>query len=291
MLQRPGTFVLVRCTDCSMVYQNPRLEPDELQAYYPREYAPYITSPWSHPNLLKRIQHLSALKQRWRIVEQWAPRRSGRRSILDIGCATGSFLAAASAEWDTVGVEFSAEAAQIARTQFGLTVHQGTLEQAPLAPGQFDVVTMWDVLEHVPNPTETLHHVHQLLRPDGILVARVPNLDAWDARVFGESWAGLDQPRHMFVTSEATLARLLHATGFVPLDYACIRIGTYGMLMLSWRFWLQQHVPAARQRAVLYRLLDNLPARLISLPLLWLMSDICNKAPLLAAIARPAPNA
>jgi SAM-dependent methyltransferase len=290
LLNLPGQFTLVRCATCSLVYQNPRLDLDELETYYPQAYDPYIASPWANPNLLKRIQHLSALKQRWRLVEQWAPRRSGKRTILDIGCATGSFLAAASAAWQTVGVEFSAEAAQRAREQFGLTVYQGSVEHAPLTPGQFDVVTMWDVLEHVPNPTETLRCAHRLLRPDGILLARVPNLDAWDARLFGDAWAGLDQPRHMFVTSEATLARLLEGTGFQPLAYGCIRIGTYGMIMLSWRFWLQQHIPVARRRALLYRLLDNLPARLLSLPLLWLMSDVFRKAPLLTAIARPVPQ-
>jgi 2-polyprenyl-3-methyl-5-hydroxy-6-metoxy-1,4-benzoquinol methylase len=290
-LKLPGLFTLVRCSECSLIYQNPRLEPHEIGAYYPPEYDPYIAPPWSHPSLLKRIQHLSGLKQRWRIIEQWAPRRNGTRSLLDIGCATGSFLATGSAEWRTVGVEFSTEAAQIAREQFGLKVYQGTVEQAPLEPGQFDVVSMWDVLEHVHDPTATLRCAHRLLRPDGILVARVPNLDAWDARIFGDSWAGLDQPRHMFITSETTLARLLYATGFEPLDYACIRIGTYGMLMLSWRFWLQQHVATERWRTVLYRLLDNLPARIISVPMLWLMSDVFTKAPLITAIARPAQGA
>jgi 2-polyprenyl-3-methyl-5-hydroxy-6-metoxy-1,4-benzoquinol methylase len=291
LLRLPGSFTLVRCTECSMVYQNPRMETHELEAYYPQEYSLYIAPPWANPNLLKRIQHLYALKQRWRLVEQWAPHRSGKRTLLDIGCATGSFLAAGSADWHTVGVEFSAGAAQTARDQYGLTVYQGSVEQAPLAAAQFDVVSMWDVLEHVPDPSRTLRHIHRLLRPDGVLVARVPNLDAWDAQMFGNSWAGLDQPRHMCVTSETTLARLLEATGFIPITYACIRIGTYGMLMLSWRFWLQQHVPDTRRRALLYRLLDNLPARIISLPLLWLMSDVFTKAPLITVIARPAQRA
>lgn len=291
LLELPGSFVLVRCAECTMLYQNPQLEPHELEAFYPQAYSPYIAPPWANPNLLKRIQHLYALKQRWRLVEQWAPRRSGKRSILDIGCATGSFLAAGSDDWQTVGVEFSAEAAQTARKHYGLTVYQGTVEQAPLASGQFDVVSMWDVLEHVPDPTRTLRIVHRLLRPDGVLVARVPNLDAWDAQVFGDCWAGLDQPRHMFVTSEATLARLLETTGFAPVAYSCIRVGTYGMLMLSWRFWLQQHAPATRWRALLYRLLDNLPARIIGMPFVWLMSDVFKKAPLITAIARPVKRA
>jgi 2-polyprenyl-3-methyl-5-hydroxy-6-metoxy-1,4-benzoquinol methylase len=286
MLCLPGIFSLVQCVECDMVYQNPRLEPHELAAYYPQHYDPFIPPPWANPDPVKRILHLYGLKRRWRLVEQWAPRRSGKRSILDIGCATGAFLAAGSADWQVVGVEPSAEAARIAQEQLGLKIYSGTIEQAPLEPGQFDVVTMWDVLEHVTNPYETLSHVKRLLRPDGVLVARVPNLDAWDARLFGHCWAGLDQPRHIFVPSEATLTRLLQKAGFTLIGRHVL-IGSYAILMLNWRLWLRQRVHSGAWHTLAYRLLDNLPARFVCLPFLWLLNNVVKKAPLITIIARP----
>jgi SAM-dependent methyltransferase len=286
LLGLPGTFHLVRCVACGLVYQNPRPGPDEMARYYPPEYDSFAPPPWAHPNPIARAVQLYGLKKRWKLVEQWAPRRGERRSILDVGCATGLFLAAGDERWQKSGVELSAHAAQFARDRFGLTVYQGTLEEATLAANSFDVITMWDVLEHVHDPLRTLNCVRALLRPDGIFVARVPNLDAWDARLWGRYWAGLDQPRHLFVPDEATLSRLLSAAGFTVLDRRCLS-GSYGVLVLSWRFWLAHTVRDARWRRLAQRAVDNLGVRLALAPLLWMVDKVVRKGPLLTIVAQP----
>jgi SAM-dependent methyltransferase len=285
LLGLPGTFQLVRCADCGLVYQNPRPTEADIGAYYPPEYDPFAAPPWANPNPLARATQLYGLKKRWALVERWAPRRDGRRDILDVGCATGVFLAGGGDGWRKVGVELTADAAQYARRTFGLTVHQGTLEQAPLTPGSFDAITFWDVLEHLHDPLRTLSRARELLRPGGILVVRVPNLDAWDARLFGRYWAGLDQPRHLFVPDSASLTRLLDQAGFVEVERRCLS-GAYGALVLSWRFWLRERIADARRRDLARRVVDNFATRLAVTPLLWVIDHVFLKGPLLAVVAR-----
>lgn len=287
LLGLPGSFTLVECQSCGLLYQNPRPTMEAIGAYYPPEYDPFVPPPWSNPNRLQQLSHLYGLKKRWGLIERYAPRRTGRRRALDVGCATGVFLAAGSDAWQKVGVELTEEAAQVARTQFGLRVHTGTLEQAPLDGEQFDVITMWDVLEHLHDPQASLRQVRSLLRPDGIFVARVPSLSAWDAQLLGRYWAGLDQPRHMFVPDEAQLTRMLEQAGFRVVDLICLG-GTYGVLMLSWRFWLRQHVGDGRLFRLGQRLLDNLPVRIALMPLLWLVDRRLRRGSVVTVVAQPA---
>lgn len=286
LLGLPGSFQLVRCARCGLVYQNPRPTEAVIGAYYPPEYDSYVAPPWEEPNPLTRAILVHGIRKRWKLVTKWAPHRAGSRRILDVGCATGVFLAGGGDGWQKVGVELSPVASAFARERFGLTVHQGTLEQAPLENENFDVITMWDVLEHLHDPCRTLTGIRRLLHPDGVFIFRVPNLDAWDARLAGRYWAGLDQPRHLFVPDEAAIERLLAATGFTAVERLCL-IGTYSMLVLSWRFWLREHVDTARRRRVAERLLDNPMTRFALAPLLWGVDKLARKGSLLTVVARP----
>ncbi|NTW00521.1 MAG: class I SAM-dependent methyltransferase [Oscillochloris sp.] len=287
LLGLPGIFTLVECGTCKLLYQNPRPGPDAIGAFYPPEYNLYIPPPWANPHIGQQLLHLYGLKKRWGLVERYAPQRDGKRSLLDVGCATGVFLAAGSDHWRKVGVELSDEAAEQAHRRFGLTVHPGTLEQAPLAGQQFDVITMWDVLEHLHQPHTSLLRVRELLRPGGIFVARVPNLASWDARLCGRYWGGLEQPRHLFVPDEQTLTLMLERAGFRVLDLVCLG-GTYNVLMESWRFWLHQHVRDGWQFRIAWHALNNVFVRLVLLPLLWVIDRKLRKGSVITVVAQPA---
>lgn len=272
---------------CGLVYQNPRPAADEIGAYYPAEYESFIRPPWKQPNPLARWVQMYGYRKRWKLVERWAPRRDGRRSILDIGCATGVFLATGPQSWQKVGIEPNEVAARFARGELGLDVHQGRFEEVDLPVASFDIITLWDVLEHMCDPRETLRQARELLRPDGILVLKAPNLGSWDAQIFGRYWAGLDQPRHMFVPDAATLHRLLTTTGFVEVERQCMS-GTYSMLVLSYRFWLRERIADERRRRLAQRILDNFGTRLLLAPCLWMVDKVAQKGSSLTVVARSA---
>ncbi len=285
-LERPGLFTLVECDTCGLLYQNPRPTPEAIGAFYPPEYAPFEAPPWADPRPLRRLAHLYGLKKRWRVVERYAPPRAGRRAILDVGCATGLFLAAGSDAWEKTGVELSAYAAAYARSRFGLRVHTGALEDAPLEEQPFDVVTMWDVLEHLHDPLGGLRRARALLRPDGVLVARVPNRAAVETRWFGDAWAGFDQPRHMVVPDRATLTMLLERAGLRVVTLPPMG-GSYAMLVLSWSFWLNRRVGDGWRRRLARRVIDNLAVRLALLPAIWFMEHHLGMGSSLTVVAQP----
>jgi SAM-dependent methyltransferase len=132
-------------------------------------------------------------------------RKRGR--LLDVGCASGIFLsAAANAGWNVVGVEPSEALCDAARARLAGRgeIIQAPLEQVGLQPSSFDVITLWDVLEHVTDPVAFLERCCSLLAPGGILIANVPRLDSLQARVFGRRWPLL-LPEHLSYFTYASL--------------------------------------------------------------------------------------
>jgi SAM-dependent methyltransferase len=263
-----ATFV--RCQSCGLVYQNPRPTPDEMSQHYPPEYESYSTpddtgnASW----LLQQAIQLG-LRKRGRFITRH--KQSGR--LLDIGCATGFFLNGmrAQGQWDLYGVEISPYAARVAQEKYGLNVRIGTLEDAAFPDNFFDVVTLWDVLEHLHEPVKSLQEIHRVLKPDGLLVFRVPNLASLDARLFGPFWAGLDPPRHLYVFSPRTVETLLHKTGFSSLEQSSAS-GNYPTFLLSVRFWLNGREFPSRQKALLTTFLYHPVMRILSGPIFYLRS-------------------
>jgi SAM-dependent methyltransferase len=206
-------FYLVKCEQCGLVYQNPRPTQYEIGQYYPQEYEPYNMD--KDLNWIYRKVLMYGIEKRCRIINSIHGRQNGGR-LLDVGCSTGIFLNAIKRHrlWDVRGIEISEYAAQIAKNQNHLEVFQGTLEQANYPTGFFDIVTLWDVMEHMPDPSGTLEEIYRITKPQSNLVLRVPNLDSLDAKLFGSAWAGLDLPRHYYVFSKNNLIQILENNGF-----------------------------------------------------------------------------
>ena len=157
---------LVRCQACGFIYVNPQPTDSELERIYAGYYEA-DAEPLAHA-LGFRESVFAAGIDALRLVA-----KPGR--LLDGGCGTGGFIALAQrAGWQAVGVELSERAVLFARGQ-GLDVRQGTLADQRFPPGHFDVVTLWDVLEHVPHPQREIAEIHRILRPGGVLAIRVPN--------------------------------------------------------------------------------------------------------------------
>jgi 2-polyprenyl-3-methyl-5-hydroxy-6-metoxy-1,4-benzoquinol methylase len=113
-----------------------------------------------------------------------------------------------------VGIDASHAVVERIRTQMGLRALAGSLPQPELVPASFDVITMWQALEHVHRPLDVLREAKRLLTPGGKLVIAVPNIDSGPFRWFGPDWFGLDLPRHLTHFSAATLRRMVEQAGF-----------------------------------------------------------------------------
>jgi 2-polyprenyl-3-methyl-5-hydroxy-6-metoxy-1,4-benzoquinol methylase len=275
-----GEFRLVRCQECSLHYLNPQPSRAELARYYPEEYDPFALPSSVQLSRWQRYSLSYGLRKRCREVT----RQKEAGSLLEVGCATGLFLDAmrATGRWRVCGVDVSEPAVRRAREQFGLEVYHGTLHEAALPAASFDAVAMWDVLEHVPNPRETVREVRRVLKPDGVFVLRAPVLDGWDRRLLGEFWAGWDAPRHLTAFSRQTLHTLLSQADLRVLR-AASTAGSYHALALGLRFWARGRLSTAGQER-LRRTLEALPLRLAAAPFFYL-ADRLGKSTLLTVIA------
>lgn len=133
--------------------------------------------------------------------------------LLDIGCATGKFLELASkAGWEAHGVEISGFAARLARRR-GFNVHCGTLETAAYPDGAFDIVTAFDLLEHLPEPRRFLVEVKRILKPGGVFIVLTPNAGAFRALAAGNGWIGYTVSlEHILYFRPRTLKAILRET-------------------------------------------------------------------------------
>lgn len=273
----------VQCKNCGLIFQYPPLPFSKVQEYYPENYESFITK--IDIDKMSTIQKASiyyGLYKRIRIIRKF--KKSG--SILDVGCSTGLFLKTLqdTGKWNCTGIEPNEYAAAIALS-YDLNVLQGTLENLDMSKNQFDVITLWDVLEHIPNPNQDLERIYRIIKDDGILVVRVPNIDSIDARLFGAYWAGFDPPRHYFAFSEQTLRRLLHKNNFEVI-YRTTNIGSYPTFLLSLRFFLDY---CTKRRHIklqgLYSILSTPFARIVLSPLFYL-TGVLRRGPSQIVVAR-----
>ncbi|MFI5092217.1 MAG: class I SAM-dependent methyltransferase [Candidatus Acidiferrales bacterium] len=152
--------------------------------------------------------------QRWRDRKAALTQHKQSGVLLDMGCSSGAFLESLKDEpWKLYGIEMSAESARTAETRSGAQVFVGDILNAPFPRESFDVISCFDVLEHLYEPRRVLARVGEWLKPGGILYVLVPNVDSAEARVFGSYWHGLELPRHLFHYSPASLKFLAQLAG------------------------------------------------------------------------------
>jgi 2-polyprenyl-3-methyl-5-hydroxy-6-metoxy-1,4-benzoquinol methylase len=209
---------LVRCTSCGLVYVWHPPTPDEIERLYTFA-SGYHTVFCSESSAESRASAARAADF-LRIVGRHS--RTGK--ILDVGCSVGFFLARARAEgWTTFGVEISNDTAELARGR-GLNVFTGTLEQAGFGPESFDVVTMWDVLEHVQDPVATVAIAAEVLKEEGLVALSTPNIGGTFPRLSYRAarwvgrWPHPEPPHHLFQFSKSTVSRLLTQGGLTPIE-------------------------------------------------------------------------
>ncbi len=282
LLYLPGSFRVVRCARCGLLRQDPRPTPETIAFYYPPEYEPYSVAIDEEPSRFRRWDRRYGMRKRQRAIERRCP--GGR--LLDVGCATGNFLheMARTGHWQVEGVEPNAEAAHYGREHLGLTIHAGELTGVELPAAAYDVITMWNVLEHLHAPAENLQAVARLLKPGGCFVFSIPNLASWEHCLLGKYWMGWELPRHLVYPSAERMEAQLRALGLALVDWECL-VGAYPSFLLSLRFWAEGVGGRTRWTRALLALSGSLPARLLTAPAFALLTRL-NRASLITGFAR-----
>jgi SAM-dependent methyltransferase len=215
-------FGLVRCDACGLVYLSPRPSPEEIGQFYPQEFygelsveASSSRSRWvALYNRLFPTADARRLDSMSTLVRRHWPGPPGR--LLDVGAGDGNFLGHMTrAGWQAEGTELSADSARLAARRAGPSrIHVGALEDLELEEAAYDLVTLWDVLEHLYRPLEALRKARTLLRPGGVLLVSVPNFHALESQLMGRRWPHLDVPRHLHHFTPPVLDQMLASAGF-----------------------------------------------------------------------------
>jgi 2-polyprenyl-3-methyl-5-hydroxy-6-metoxy-1,4-benzoquinol methylase len=227
-----GPYRVVECSGCGLMYVTPRLQGEALRAVYDEGY-------WKSSSPKQRGYadyasesplYLKTFGKRMTLVRRHLPAKA---RILDVGCAAGFFLRVAQRDGhDVHGVEMSAAIAGEAQKALGSDrVHVGTLDEAIAAkghaPASFDLVTLWDVVEHVPDPQALLRTIRGLIKPGGKLLLETQNVASRWARLLGPRWHHFKHDEHLYHFTPATIRRLLADCGFETLELGAAYAGKY----------------------------------------------------------------
>ena len=218
-------FTYLRCSRCGTLTLSSI--PADLGRYYPADYYGF---PRSREELLAAADHE---RYKLEIVRSFAP--PGR--LIEIGPAAGAFaVVAQEAGYEVSAIEMDSDCCRFLRTVVGIEVHETDDPVAALGTEeQFDVVAMWHVLEHVPNPREVLAAAARALLPGGVVAIAAPNPNAFQFRVLRSRWTHVDAPRHLFLVPFATLARLGRELELEVAVLTTVDPGTLGWNAFGWQ--------------------------------------------------------
>jgi len=215
-----GPFSVVRCRECGLTYVTPRLgDSSLLEQVYDEAY-------WSSNSASERGYtdyraderlYLKTYRRRLSVLRRHF---DGAGRVLDVGCAAGYFLEVMRGEgWDVTGLEPSAAILPFAEERLGReNVKGGRLGEVDLEEGSFDLITMWDVIEHIPDPVGAVREVGRLLAPGGKLLIETQNVSSTAARVLGRRWQHYKHAEHIYHFDPSTLERMLGEAGFEILE-------------------------------------------------------------------------
>jgi len=233
-------FQIAECVRCRLVYTNPRLGIEALKEVYDHSYFRsdnslvhgYVDYAGEAPLILRTF------RRRWRHLLRFHGKEKGR--LLDLGCAFGYLLKVAQLDgWEVAGLDASLHAVNHAQTTLRLPVQHSDLSEIPFPDDSFDIITMWDVIEHLPDPMKVLKACRAKLKPGGLFSLITPDCSSFSARLFGSKWVEYQKPHeHLYFFSRKRLSQVLESMGFrmesagtaakyVPLGFALERLESY----------------------------------------------------------------
>jgi SAM-dependent methyltransferase len=208
-LYRKNVYPILRCRSCTLVYVDAALTEEDLDRIYGAsffnigsKFAGEVSSPGA-ANAALRVERLLQLPE------------VGLDCWLDVGCANGDFLLAAGGQVKrTCGVEISSYASEAARQRGIEAIWRGDFLEAQLPRTGFDLISMWDYIEHVQEPLANLRKAYELLRPGGYLALSTGDIGSPIARLMGRIWHLMIPPKHLYFFSRSTLRSMLTTAGY-----------------------------------------------------------------------------
>jgi 2-polyprenyl-3-methyl-5-hydroxy-6-metoxy-1,4-benzoquinol methylase len=227
-------FTIQQCNSCYFLFTNPRPSEEQIGAYY--ESQDYI----SHHDEAKDLMSKAYTSVRNHTIEKKVELINSlvqpKGTLLDIGCGTGNFLSAVKANgWKTFGTEPDSGARAIASKRVGATIFENVNDDA-MGAQQYDIISMWHVLEHVHKLNETIDWLQNHLKPNGRIIIAVPNPQSYDAAKYGRFWAAYDVPRHLYHFTRATMKNLLQRHGLTVQKILPMWFDSFYVSMLSTKY-------------------------------------------------------
>jgi 2-polyprenyl-3-methyl-5-hydroxy-6-metoxy-1,4-benzoquinol methylase len=224
-------FQLLYNAEYDILKTTPQPSLDKLGSYY--ESDDYISHTDSQRSLFEKIYQVVKTKNISDKVKTVTRANSGTGRLLDIGCGTGDFLSVAkSVGWQTVGFEPNDKARNLALSK-GVEL---VTETTDLPDASFDVITMWHVLEHVPDVEAQIKELRRLVKPGGTIVIAVPNFKSVDAKYYGKFWAAYDVPRHLWHFSKTAIKKLFEEQALFLEEVKPMTFDSYYVSLLSEKY-------------------------------------------------------
>ena len=210
---------VVECLNCGLAYLNPRPADDVISRLYDREYyggADHLKS-YSMPDYFENAQRSLEEKTHFGFklidtIAEYQPLKDSR--LLDVGCAFGAFLVIARSYGSKAeGVELCDFSASLGRERFGVDIKTGTLRSVGYRKHRFDIITMFELIEHLPDPSAFLREIHRILKNGGLICISTPNYHCH--LKYGSRWLGFTKSfEHIFFFDDGSLGALLRKPGF-----------------------------------------------------------------------------
>lgn len=211
-LSEEKSFIYFQCLNCSSLY----LTNVTFNASYYKKYYSFEEGE-QRLGLTKILEWLISsysLKRKHEALRHYNGASKKKISILDIGCGTGDFLASLSDKrYRKYGIEKDKKEYMISRNK-GVEVFNEDILHSNLQNKKFDIITMWHVIEHIPNPQKLFTQLHQMLSKDGVIIFATPNIDSHGFRAATTNWFHFDAPRHVILFNEEGIKKLCNTNGF-----------------------------------------------------------------------------
>jgi 2-polyprenyl-3-methyl-5-hydroxy-6-metoxy-1,4-benzoquinol methylase len=224
------TFELLHEEDLDMLITHPQPSLEKLPSYY--ESVDYISHTDGNKSMFEKMYQFVksiALKNKLKLINS----QSSRGRILDIGAGVGDFLNVAKNDgWETIGIEPSDKAKAIAKSKGVLFVES----LSELESNSFDVITMWHVLEHVPDLENQIKELKRLIKPNGTVIIAVPNFKSYDAEYYGKFWAAYDVPIHLWHFSKTAIQKLFFNENLELIKVLPMKFDSFYVSLLSEKY-------------------------------------------------------